>query len=61
LHLALVHKVHRVKPDLKDSKEPQDHPGRQDQQARQDLRGQKATQDPKVLPVQPVYLVQRFI
>jgi hypothetical protein len=58
LHLALVHKVHRVKPDLKGSKGPQDHLGRQGQQ---DLRGQKATEDRKVLPVQPVYLVQRFI
>jgi len=58
LHLALVHKVHRVKPDLKGSKEPQDHLDPQDPRAPQD---QKATQDPKVLPVQPVHLVQRFV
>ena len=58
MHLALVHKVRRDKPDLKGSKEPQDHLDPQDPQARQD---QKATQDPKVLPAQPVRLVQRFV
>ena len=58
MHLVRVHKVHRAKPDLKGSKEPQDHLDRRDPQAQQD---QKATQDPKVLPVQPVRLVRRFV
>jgi hypothetical protein len=57
LHLALVHKVHRVKPDLKGSKEPQDHLDPQDPQGPQD---QKATQDPRALLVKRVHPVQRF-
>jgi hypothetical protein len=58
LHLVLVHKVRRAKLDLKGSKEPQDHLDRQAPPAQQD---QKATRDPKVLPVRPVHLVQRFV
>jgi hypothetical protein len=58
LHLVLVQKARRAKPDLKGSKEPQDHLDRQDPQAQQD---QKATRDLTVVPVQPVHLVQRFV
>ena len=58
MHLVPVHKVRRAKLDLKGSKGPQDHLDRQDPQAQQD---QRAAQDPKVLPVQPVHLVQRFV
>jgi hypothetical protein len=58
LHLVLVRKVRRAKPDLKGSKEPQDHLGRQDPQAKRD---QKATRDPKVLAVLPAHLAQRFV
>ena len=58
MHLVLVHKVRRAKPDLKGSKEPGDHLDRQVPQAQQD---QKATQDPKVFAVQPGHLVQRFV
>ena len=64
MHLVLVHKVRRAKLDLKDSKEPQDHLELQDPQAQQDpqaRRGQKATRDAKVLPVQLVHLVQRYV
>jgi hypothetical protein len=58
LHLVLVHKVRRAKLDLKASKGPQHHLDRRDPEAQQD---QKATRDPKVLPVQPAHLVQRFV
>ena len=64
MHLVLVHKVRRAKLDLKDSKEPQGHLDLQDPQAQQDpqaRRDQKATRDAKVLPVQPVHLVQRYV
>jgi hypothetical protein len=61
LHLALVHKVRRVKPDLRGSKEPQDRLDRQDHQDPQAQQDQKATRDPKVLAGQPVHLVQRFV
>ena len=61
LHLVLVHKVRRAKLDLKDSKEPQGHLDLQDPQAQQARRDQKATRDAKVLPVQPVHLVQRYV
>jgi hypothetical protein len=51
----------RAKPDLKGSKEPQDHLDRQDQQDPRAQQDRKATLDLKVLAVQPEHLVLHFV